>query len=410
METRAHQSQMPSERLRLKSSRLLISGQGASELRSCLQALPWNQEGTRLQGARADIRTPAAAASAVAAPTSKSTVDIDWDNIGFGIRDTDYMYVATCQLGTEEWRGSLRPFGNMTMSPSAAVLNYGQGVFEGLKASRTADGRILLFRPEENAARMTYGAGRMSMPAPPKDLFLDAVKQTVLANEAWIPPYGKGSLYIRPLLIGTGAVLGLAPAPEFTFLVFVSPVGSYFKTGQMSPLDLYVEEVFKRASPGGSGGVKTISNYAPVLMTQLNAKKQGFADVIYLDAVENKYVEEVSSCNIFVVKGKTIVTPELKGTILPGITRKSVMELARSKGFDVSEERVSIEDLLAGDEVFCTGTAVVISAVGSVTYQGKKREYHTGQPGPVAQDLYKTLTDLQTGRSPDTLGWTIQLS
>jgi branched-chain amino acid aminotransferase len=217
-------------------------------------------------------------------------------------------------------------------------------------------------------------------------------------------------MYIRPLLIGTGAVLGLAPAPEYTFLVYVSPVASYFKTGQMAPLDLYVEEVFKRASPGGPGGVKTISNYAPVLKTQLNAKKQGYADVIYLDAVENKYVEEVSSCNIFVVKGKTIVTPECTGTILPGITRKSVIELARSKGFTVSETRVSIDDLMDGDEVFCTGTAVVISAVGSVTYQGNKKAYSTGQPGPVAQDLYKTLTDLQTGRSQDTLGWTVQLS
>ncbi|KAG0618048.1 hypothetical protein M758_4G035000 [Ceratodon purpureus] len=259
---------------------------------------------------------------------------IDWDNFGFGLRPTDFMYVMKGDLEGNWQKGELQPFGNLEVSPAAGVLNYGQGVFEGMKAYKTADDRVLMFRPEENALRLVESAERMSMPAPDIETFLNAVKQTVLANKRWIPPAGKGSLYIRPLLIGTGPILGLAPAPEYTFLIYVSPVGTYFKGG-LSPIDLKVETFFHRAAPGGTGAAKTISNYAPVLKTQLAAKGKGYSDVIYLDAVENKYVEEVSSCNIFIVKDKVISTPELAGTILPGITRKSIIQLARSRGYEV---------------------------------------------------------------------------
>ncbi|GBG59081.1 hypothetical protein CBR_g24424 [Chara braunii] len=179
--------------------------------------------------------------------------------------------------------------------------------------------------------------------------------------------------------------------------------------GQLTPIHLKVEESYHRAAPGGTGGVKTISNYAPVLYTQLDAKRQGYSDVLYLDAVQNKYVEEVSSCNIFVVKGRQVLTPELGGTILPGITRKSILELAASLGYEVSECPVSVEDLLAADEVFCTGTAVVLSPVGSVTFRDKRFSYNDGEVGKVASELYKALTDLQTGKSVDTRGWTVEL-
>uniref|UniRef100_A0ACD5TMJ7 Uncharacterized protein n=1 Tax=Avena sativa TaxID=4498 RepID=A0ACD5TMJ7_AVESA len=336
--------------------------------------------------------------------------DLDWENLGFGLVQTDYMYIAKCGLDGNFDKGEMVPFGPIEMNPSSGVLNYGQGLFEGLKAYRKSDGSILLFRPLENAMRMQTGAERMCMPAPPVEQFVDAVKQTVLANKRWVPPTGKGSLYIRPLLVGSGAVLGLAPAPEYTFIIFASPVGNYFKEG-LAPINLIVEDKFHRAAPGGTGGVKTIGNYASVLMAQKIAKEKGYSDVLYLDAVHKKYLEEVSSCNIFVVKGNVISTPAIKGTILPGITRKSIIDVALSKGFQVEERLVSVDELLDADEVFCTGTAVVVSPVGSITYQGKRIEYAGNQGvGAVSQQLYTSLTSLQMGQVEDPMGWTVQLN
>ncbi|KAG2311579.1 hypothetical protein Bca52824_023136 [Brassica carinata] len=336
--------------------------------------------------------------------------DIDWDNIGFGLKPTDYMYVMKCNLGGEFSNGELQRFGNIEVSPSAGVLNYGQGLFEGMKAYRKQDGEnILLFRPEENATRMRSGAERMCMPAPTIDQFVEAVKTTVLANKRWVPPPGKGSLYIRPLLMGTGAVLGLAPAPEYTFLIYVSPVGNYFKEG-VSPINLIVESEFHRATPGGTGGVKTIGNYAAVLKAQAVAKAKGYSDVLYLDCIYKRYLEEVSSCNIFIVKDNVVSTPEIRGTILPGITRKSIVDVARSQGLKVEERNVTVDELLEADEVFCTGTAVVVSPVGSITYKGKRVSYGEGSFGPVSEKLYTVLTSLQMGLTEDNLKWTVNLS
>lgn len=336
------------------------------------------------------------------------TVDLDWDNMGFGLVNTDYMYVMKCSIGESFSKGELVPFGNIEINPAAGVLNYGQALFEGLKAYRTEDGNILLFRPEENGTRMINGAERMCMPAPSVDQFVQAVKATVLANERWIPPPGKGSLYIRPLLMGSGSVLGLAPAPEYTFLIYVSPVGNYFKEG-LSPINLLVETEIHRATPGGTGGVKTIGNYAAVLKAQGAAKAKGYSDVLYLDSVEKKYLEEVSSCNIFIVKGNTISTPDIKGTILPGITRKSIIDVARDQGFQVFEKPVTVDALLDADEVFCTGTAVVVSPVGSITYLGKRVTYGSSGVGVVSQQLYSGLTRLQMGLADDKMGWTVKL-
>lgn len=334
--------------------------------------------------------------------------NIDWDDLGFGIKKTDYMYIMKCGQDGVFSGGDLFPFGNIELSPSAGVLNYGQGLFEGLKAYRRADGRIVLFRPEQNALRLTMGAERMCMPAPSVEQFVEAVKQTVLANKRWIPPFGKGSLYIRPLLLGSGAVLGLAPAPEVTFLIYVSPVGNYFKEG-LAPIQLQVETKYHRATPGGTGDVKTIGNYAPVLKVQRSAKVEGFSDVLYLDAINKKYLEEVSSCNIFVVKDKTVSTPALQGTILPGITRKSVIEVARSRGYEVHERLVSVDELMDADEVFCTGTAVVVSPVGSITYLDRRVTYGNGAPGKVSQELYSVLTSIQMGLADDNMGWTVEV-
>lgn len=350
---------------------------------------------------------PLRPSAAVSASEAIELADIDWDNLGFGLQPTDYMYFMKCDQGGTFSKGELKRFGNIELNPSAGVLNYGQGLFEGLKAYRKDDGNILLFRPEENALRMKTGAERMCMPSPSVEQFVEAVKDTVLANKRWIPPQGKGSLYIRPLLMGSGAVLGLAPAPEYTFLIYVSPVGNYFKEG-LAPINLIVESELHRATPGGTGGVKTIGNYAAVLKAQSAAKAKGYSDVLYLDCVHKRYLEEVSSCNIFVVKGNVISTPSIKGTILPGITRKSIIDVARSQGFEVEERLVAVEELLEADEVFCTGTAVVVSPVGSITYLGEKKSYGDGV-GAVSQQLYTGLTRLQMGLAEDNMNWTVEL-
>ncbi|XP_008444507.1 branched-chain amino acid aminotransferase 1, mitochondrial isoform X1 [Cucumis melo] len=334
--------------------------------------------------------------------------DFDWDSLGFGLMPTDYMYIMKCSKDGKFERGQMSRYGNIELSPSAGVLNYGQGLFEGLKAYRKRDGGFRLFRPDQNALRMMTGAERMCMPSPSIEQFVDAVKQITIANRRWVPPLGKGSLYIRPLLIGTGPVLGLAPAPEYTFLIYASPVRNYFKEGS-APLNLYVENEFVRASRGGTGGVKTISNYAPVLKAITRAKSRGFSDVLYLDSVNKRDLEEVSSCNIFLVKGNVISTPATNGTILPGVTRKSIIEIARDRGYEVEERAINMEELFDAHEVFCTGTAVGVAPVGSITCMDRRIEYQTGAD-TTCQELYSTLVGIQTGTIEDKMGWTVEIS
>jgi len=373
------------------------------------------------------------------------------------------MYVATWTEETGWQEGGLRPYGPLELLPSAQVLNYGQAIFEGMKALRPEGGgaaaaavtaaagggngngngngngaaskeqqqdadRIVLFRPDRNAARMAAGAERMAMPPVPADLFIAAVERTVRANAGFVPPAGKGSFYLRPLLLGTGPILGLGPAPSFTFAVFGAAVGAYFKGGQLAPISLLVEERFHRSAPRGMGGTKAAGNYSPVLPSQLAAKRAGFSDVAYLDARHDRYLEEVSSCNLFCVRGRKITTPPLAGSILPGVTRASVIELARARGYEVAEEAVDVDTAMeSADELFTTGTAVGVCSVGSLTYKGRKRRFAGGGggaagaaaaaaggaergaeeegPGPVALEIYEALTGLQTGRRPDDFGW-----
>ncbi|BFG18191.1 branched-chain-amino-acid aminotransferase 2 chloroplastic-like isoform X1 [Prunus yedoensis var. nudiflora] len=333
--------------------------------------------------------------------------DLDWDNLGFGLTPTDYMYVMKCSNNGTFEQGQLNRYGNIELNPAAGVLNYGQGLYEGTKAYRKKDGNLILFRPDQNAMRMQFGAERMCMPSPSVDQFIDAVKQTVQANKCWVPPPGKGSLYIRPLLIGSGPILGLAPSPEYTFLVYASPVRNYFKEGS-APLNIYVEAEYDRASRGGAGGVKSITNYAPVLKALLRAKNRGFSDVLYLDSVNKKNLEEVSSCNIFIVKGNLISTPAAVGTILPGVTRRSIIEIARDLCYQVEERPIPVDELSEADEVFCTGTAVGVAPVGSITCQGKRMEYKTGAQTVCAQ-LYSTLVGIQTGHIEDKKGWIFEI-
>ncbi|XP_062105984.1 branched-chain amino acid aminotransferase 2, chloroplastic-like [Humulus lupulus] len=317
------------------------------------------------------------------------------------------MYMMKCSNEENFLHGKLIPYGNIELSPVAGVLNYGQGLFEGLKAYRREDGGIQLFRPEQNALRMKMGAERLCMQSPSVDQFIDAVKHVVIANKRFVPPAGKGALYVRPLLMASAPHIGMNFTPEFTFLVFSTPVG-YFYKGR-PPFDLFVEKKLRRAVPGGTGSIKSIANYAPVILAQAQATAKGFSDVLFLDSVNGKYVEEVASCNIFMVKGNVVSTPALHGTILPGITRKSIIDIALSFGYQVEERMIPVEELLEADEVFCTGTAVIVNPVSTVTYENKRVTYNIGKE-VVSHKLYETLTGIQTGRIEDSMGWTLQVN
>jgi branched-chain amino acid aminotransferase len=314
------------------------------------------------------------------------------------------MYVATTTADDPWMPGDLRPYGNIEISPAAGVLNYGQGLFEGMKAYRTAKDRVVFFRPDENARRMQRGADRLKMPPVPESIFIDAVEQVVQANIDYLPPMGRGAMYVRPLLMGSGPVLGVAPAPSYSFMIYVTPVGPYFKGG-MKAIDLLISDEFHRAAPGGSGGVKAIGNYAPGMMPSKIAKSKGYAEVIYLDARTSTYIEEVGAANFFCVKDNVLYTPELTGTILPGITRASIIALARHLGYDVHEEKVSAEFAMSADEAFCCGTAAVISPIGSITHEDKKVTYGDGTPGIMTTTLYDMLTGIQNEKQEDIFGW-----
>uniref|UniRef100_M4FF72 Branched-chain-amino-acid aminotransferase n=2 Tax=Brassica campestris TaxID=3711 RepID=M4FF72_BRACM len=265
------------------------------------------------------------------------------------------------------------------------------GLFEGLKAYRTQMGRITLFRPEQNALRMQMGADRLCMTPPSVDQFVEAVTQTVIANKKW----------------GVVAVLGIASAPEYMFVVYVSPVGNYHKVS--SGLNLKVDHTYRRAHTGGTGGVKSCTNYSPVVKSLREAKSAGFSDVLFLDAATGRNIEEVSTCNIFVVKENILSTPPISGTILPGITRKSISELARDIGYQVQERDVSVDELLEAEEVFCKGTAVVVRAVESVTFYETKIKYITGE-NALSTKLHVMLTNIQMGVVEDTKDWMVEIN
>lgn len=382
-----------------------------SGLRSLVQSLrPITSSLSEIAAYSCYTSQAASALQQVSRPNSYSEDEyakVDWDNLGFGITPADYMYTMKCSRDGKFEQGQLAPYGNVELSPSAAVLNYGQGLYEGTKAYRTEDGRLLLFRLDQNATRMKMGADRLCMACPSIYQIIDAVKQTALANKRWTPPRGKGTLYIRPLLMGSGPILGLAPAPEYTFLIYASPVGNYFKEG-LKPLNLYVEDEFHRATRGGAGGVKSITNYAPVLKAMARAKSRGFSDVLYLDSANKKNLEEVSSCNIFLVKGNIISTPATSGTILEGVTRRSIIEIALDHGYQVEERAIPLDELMDADEVFCTGTAVGVAPVGTITYQDRRVEYNVGEES-VSQKLYSILEGIKTGVIEDKKGWTIEI-
>ncbi len=331
--------------------------------------------------------------------------DLDWPNLAFGYLQTDYNIRHT-------WRDGRWSEGKLTSEPtiplhiSSTCLHYGQECFEGLKAYQTASGDVVLFRVDENASRLRYSCRKILMPEIPEEMFIESVMQVVDANRRFVPPYGTGaSLYIRPLVIGSGPILGVRPSEEYTFLVFVTPVGPYFKTG-FKPLDFIVEEDIDRAAPLGVGDAKVGGNYAASLRAGVPAKKKGYADVIYLDAREKKYIDESGPANFFAItKEGQYITPD-SPSILLSITNKSLITLAGEKGLNPQRRRVAIDEIVDFTEAGCCGTAAVITPIGSITWKDKKIVYaKDGKPGPHCTELYNALTAIQVGDAADPHGW-----
>ncbi|MHA1723554.1 MAG: branched-chain amino acid aminotransferase [Promethearchaeota archaeon] len=337
--------------------------------------------------------------------------DIDFYNLGFEFIETETMYVADYKDG--KWsEGKLVPFGPFEISPGACILHYGQGIFEGMKALKTKSGEIVLFRPEENAKRLNESAERMLIPPYDEALFIEAVKQVVKANKQYVPPYDSGgALYIRPLVIGIGPILGVAPAKEYKLIIFTVPVGPYFPEG-FKGIDLEISLKYTRAAPGGTGHAKTCCNYAGTMKPAKETKEKGFAQIIYLDAASRKYIDEVGTANFFAVINGKLATPKLKGTILPGITRKSVLELASKElGMEVEERDISYEEIFEDNctEAFCTGTAAVITPIASITLNEKKRVFNNGEPGEITVKIYDLLTGIQRLEREDKYGWVVKV-
>ena len=332
--------------------------------------------------------------------------NIDWSNIGFGYIQTDSRYVANYKNGAWD-EGGLTEDANVVLNECAGVLQYAQSVFEGLKAYTTEDGRIVTFRPDLNGERLEDSARRLEMPVFPKERFIDAVMQVVKANAAYVPPYGTGAtLYLRPYLFGTNPVIGVKPADEYQFRVFCTPVGPYFKGG-VKPLTLCVRD-FDRAAPHGTGHIKAGLNYAMSLHAIMTAHAAGYDENMYLDAATRTNVEETGGANfLFVTKDQKVVTPK-SGSILPSITRRSLLYVAKEYlGLEVEEREIPLSEVSEFAECGLCGTAAVISPVGKIVDHGKEICLPSGMEkmGPVTQKLYDTLTGIQMGRIEAPEGW-----
>ena len=332
--------------------------------------------------------------------------NIDWGNLGFGYVQTDYRYVSNYKNGAWD-EGTITTDANVVLNECAGVLQYAQTVFEGLKAYTTEDGHIVTFRPDLNAERMIASAERLEMPAFPKDKFIDAVNQVVTANEAFVPPYGSGAtLYIRPYMFGSNPVIGVKPADEYQFRILTTPVGPYFKGG-VKPLTIRISD-FDRAAPHGTGHIKAGLNYAMSLHAIVDAHKQGYDENMYLDATTRTKVEETGGANfLFITKDNKVVTPK-SDSILPSITRRSLMYVAKEYlGLEVEEREVFVDELADFAECGLCGTAAVISPVGKIVDHGKEICLPAGmtEMGPTTKKLYETLTGIQMGRIEAPEGW-----
>jgi branched-chain amino acid aminotransferase len=338
----------------------------------------------------------------------------DESQLGFGRIFTDRMFIAEWKVGQGWVDARIEPYAPFQLDPACLVLHYAQEIFEGLKAYRWQDGTIALFRPEMNARRFNHSADRMCMPEVPEELFLKGVAELVKLEADWVPSAPGTSLYIRPTLIAVEPVLGVKPSDHYYFYVILSPVGAYYAAG-FNPIKIMVEDRYVRAVAGGTGEAKTGGNYASSLKAGLEAKKKGFDQVLWLDGAERRYIEEVGAMNMLFAYGDTVVTAPLEGTILNGVTRNSVITLAAELGFKVEERRIDIDSLMADikngkiTEAFGSGTAAVISPVGTLCYKGENVTIGDGGVGKLTRKLYDTLTGIQTGVIADKFDWVRKL-
>ena len=338
----------------------------------------------------------------------------DESKLGFGNYFTDHMFIMNYDEG-EGWHDArIVPYGPIPLDPAAMCLHYGQEVFEGMKAYKTEDGGIQLFRPDRNLARLNVSNERLCIPLVDEEFCVEAIKELVRVDADWIPSLPGTSLYIRPFIFAIDPHVGVHPAHHLMFVVILSPVGAYYPN-DINPVDIYVEEKYVRAVKGGMGFTKTAGNYAASLKAQDEAAKLGYTQVLWLDGIERKYIEEVGTMNVFFVIGDEVVTPELSGSILSGVTRMSTIELVRSWGYTVNERRISVQELYEAHangtlkEAFGTGTAAVISPIGTFEWEGKKITVGDGNIGALSQKIYDNITGIQTGKVEDTFGWTVRI-
>ena len=334
----------------------------------------------------------------------------DDNKLGFGSFFTDHMFNMDYTPDKGWYNPRIEPYGPIVLDPATMVLHYGQGVFEGLKAYRTDAGGIQLFRPWDNIKRLNRSAQRLCIPEVDEEFLLNALKQLISLEKDWVPHAPETSLYIRPTIIATDPFLGVRASNTYRLFIILSPVGAYYPEG-FNPIKIWVTKDYVRAVRGGVGETKTLGNYAASLLAGNEAHEEGYTQVLWLDGIEQKYLEEVGSMNIFFVIGGEIITPALNGSILPGITRDSVIKLANHWNMPVSEKLISINELLQSNkdkslsEIFGSGTAAVISPVGEIKYGDNVYQVGDGLVGPTANKLYKAITDIQYGQAEDPMGW-----
>jgi len=334
--------------------------------------------------------------------------------LGFGKYFTDHMFIMDYDEGQGWHDPRIVPYGPLLIDPAAAVLHYAQEMFEGLKTYKGEDGGLRLFRPDMNAKRTNVTNERICLPPIDEGAYVDAIKALVEVDSDWAPDYPGTSLYIRPYIFATEPFLGVRPAKSYYFIIILSPVGSYYKGG-LEPTKIYVEDKYARSAEGLTGFAKIGGNYAISLKAQVLAEEMGYTQVLWLDGRERRYVEEIGTSNAFFVMNGEVWTAPLAGTILPGITRDSVIRILRDRGVTVREERFTIEEVFAAadsgelEEAFASGTAAVISPVGEMKWMDKHIIINNGEIGPVSHSLYDTITGIQSGHLPDPYGWTVKL-
>ncbi|MGG1311954.1 branched-chain amino acid aminotransferase [Cohnella laeviribosi] len=347
-------------------------------------------------------------------PSAAKKPKIPASRLGFGRVFTDHMFIMNYSADHGWHEPRIIPYQPIALDPSAKVFHYGQTVFEGLKAHSTADGRAVLFRPDRHIERLNRSNYRLSIPPIDGELALAAIKRLVAVDRDWIPKEPGTALYIRPFIIATEPALGVAPSAEYRFIIIMSAVGPYYEAG-INPVKIYVESNYVRAVAGGVGAAKAAGNYAAGLLAQREAAKEGYAQVLWLDGIHRRYIEEVGSMNVFFKIGDTVLTPALNGSILDGVTRDSVIRLLASWGVRIEERQISIDELerasLDGTlaEAFGTGTAAAVSPIGELCWQGNVWSIGNGRTGTLTARLYETLTGIQTGKAPDPFGWTVEV-